>query len=745
MQSALDHRLSDPAQRQRLTDKVLDRAIELRNSLIASTYGQRREQAEKELEGEFDFRLSSNPEEVQTIFDTENQSAQMIRSAWRFINARLAKDFFGSEPWLSAQPEGPLDGSIAAKIQKHSTWKLRQSNWKPSIKQSLGVALALGEVGIKTTYRVDIDHSERLEMILCRPAASSPTEGATSPTDETISPSIDDPAAESETITEPAETNEEQTETPAVEGSESTEPAPDNSDIPGFEPVLTVDGDYIYDTDQSAMAVDPATGQPTITFTKDPSIVFEPGMEWKEHLIEEQVRTYSNVDARPIYWRDLAFPENAENLEEAADRDVVAHTYQASASELLARFDPDGTNVKVQELIRKASYPDNGDSAEATKPKEANQEAGVPFDPEIVSIKVVEAYTKRDVMGNGRQSRVFMVILEQCRELLWIDYVANISPRAQWPITLAPINRVPGRAYGRGLFQIYEMAADILDRCISAIVARNKKNSNPTTIFNGHLTKEGADGEDTDLEFNPSKTYSCKDETVKASDILTYVGMPDLDERTWELVQFFMQLIQVESGVTSASQGDVSSLPSNSTATGVNSMLESSSVLHFHLLEEFRESIEPALQYAIELIYFRQDADETYEYMEGEGADEIMALSDAMAIRKMPINVRLLFQRTKRMEMRQAALDAIPQVQAFFAQLAQDPNAAKRMRPLYVQALRSMEIDNVDDILPTEDEIDQMIAAQQAALAGAQPPPPQGELGQPTIVPGPGQPVEAAA
>lgn len=703
MNSALDYRLSDPAKRKNLTDQVLNRLKDLRTALDGSEYCERRMQAEKQLEGIFDFRLSDNPEEVQTIYDTENVSAGLVRSAWRFIYARLGKDFFGSEPWLSAQPEGPLDGSIAAKIQKHSTWKLRQSNWKPNVKQGLGVALALGEVAIMTTYRVDIDYSERLEMILCRPGqpaeSAPPVEGA-------------EPLPEAEA---PAELTA-QEEPPTDVEAPATEPA-----TPKYEPVITADGDYIYDTDESDEFQEEIEGgatAPVVRFRKDPDIAFEEGMEWKEHLIEEQVRTYANVDARPIYWKDLTYPITAASLEEAAEKDVVGYTYGATPGELLARFDPDGTNLRVQELIRKASQPATNDStSEADKPKEANKELDVPCDPEFgTKIKVTEAYTKRDVMGNGRQSRVFMVILEETRELLWIDYVANISPRAQWPITMAPINRVQGRAYGRGVFEIYEMAADILDRCVSAIVARNKQNSNPTKIFNPHLTKEGADGEDIDLEFNPGKTYTAKDASVKASDILQFIEMPDLDSRTWQLVEFFMKLIQVESGVTNASQGDLSSLPSNNTATGVNSMLESSSVLHFALLEEFREALEPALQYAIELIYFRQDQDETYEYMEGD-AVEIMNLADAMQIRKLPINVRLLFQRAKRMELRQAAMDAIPQVREFYELLAVNPMAAKRMRPLYVQALRSMEIDNIDEIVPTPDEIDQMmLMAQQPAL-----------------------------
>lgn len=46
--------------------------------------------------------------------------------------------------------------------------------------------------------------------------------------------------------------------------------------------------------------------------------------------------------------------------------------------------------------------------------------------------------------------------------------------------------------------------------------------------------------------------------------------------------------------------------------------------------------------------------------------------------------------------------------------LSTDPEAAKRMRPLYVELLKTFEVPNIDEILMTADEIDQLIASQQA-------------------------------
>src|SRR5687768_12703774 len=108
MKSALEHRLGEEGWT-KLQDHCGRRVDALKQAREQSAYYAKREKAEREMEGDFRHRLSSEPDEVQTIFDLENSSAQMIRSVHRFLHARISKDFFGSEPWLSIQPEGPLD------------------------------------------------------------------------------------------------------------------------------------------------------------------------------------------------------------------------------------------------------------------------------------------------------------------------------------------------------------------------------------------------------------------------------------------------------------------------------------------------------------------------------------------------------------------------------------------------------------------------------------------------------------
>lgn len=147
-------------------------------------------------------------------------------------------------------------------------------------------------------------------------------------------------------------------------------------------------------------------------------------------------------------------------------------------------------------------------------------------------------------------------------------------------------------------------------------------------------------------------------------------------------------------------------------------MLESSSVLHQFVLETLRDSSTPQLKYAIELIYFRMDEDEVFEYLEGQ-ATALMSLSDAAKLRELPMHVQILLTRAKNQAAKEAAFAALPHGTAFYQLLQAMPAAALKLRPLYVQAFKGLEIDNPDSFFPTAEEIEQQIQAQSQQKSSA--------------------------
>lgn len=585
------------------------------------------------------------------IFQKKNETLGIVRSVKRFVLARVCKDLFGSEPFFYAKPEGPADKALSLGIQRHASWKLDQAAYQEKIKRVIEQVLDVGFCPVKTTWSTREDVSEQLSIVLTKDK----------------------------------------------------------------KPVLTADGDYIYQEDETTggedamdaagLPVADANGQPMKTpmsFAKAPQIVMDGTHTWEEQLVQEKVRIYDGLCVDPCDRKDVFWDMNVASLDLSS---MVAHRYDCRWSDLRARYVP-LVNGKPAKGDEEADAMLNRLKTESATPKaEAgqsqiyeNETSGPEWDPVI---KTVEASFDYDCFGDGIVRRLHLVLLPESQECIYADYRANVAPRAAQNIHLIAINRPKNRAYGRGYYEIYEQMEDMCDELLNNVANRNEYNSKPKVAWSPHNTVEGK--AKPNLSFWDTETITPDSPQTRPEDIAHIFTLPDLDERTWQLMELFMQLIQLDSGVTNASQGDTTNLPSNTTATGINSMLESSSVLHQFVLEEIRDALSRQLAFAIGLIYMNQDQDETYEYLEGsEGAQGVMALKDAQQLRHLPINVSILLTRVKRQEQREAALAGIP-MGVEFGQLP--PADQIRMRDAYVQLFRALGFDDAEKFFKTTDEI----------------------------------------
>lgn len=712
---------------QRLVEAALNRFEQLKNDSERTAHYSNLSRYEKRADGDFSDRQSTHQDPkkpLRAIFLLKNNTLGIVRSVKRFLLAKITRDLFGSEPYIHIKPEGRADKDLALRMQKHAGWKLRLAKYREKIKRVLEQVLDVGYCPVKTTWDVQDDVSERLEMILTHRADGTP--------------------------------------------------------------VVTRDGDYIYfedevtevglggglgeevsgqwsevrsDSEEQMSEIDAPRSQRT-AFAKAPEVVMdEERYEWREHLIEEKVRIYNGLRIDPCDRKDVFWQFNVSDLN---DSDMVAHQFDSKLSALRRKYAPESFEAKdeagrmkeevngvlglvdrtrdhpagsLQETSRSTrfSFADGGSGselkggaandssevmrileglkngcntpkAEATQPRD-NEGAtnGPENDPTILTVEVSFDY---DCFEDGIVRRLHMVLLPDAKTCIYAEYRAALAPQAAKNIHLVAINRPKGRAYGRGLDEVYEAMSDLADELLNAIMRRNEYNSKPKVVWSPHNTIEGKNN--AKLNFWDTETVTPDNPQLQPKDIAYPIVLPDLDTRTWELMELFMQLIQLDSGVTNASQGDVSNLPSNSTATGINSMLESSSVLHQFILEEIRDGLTEQLTFAVGLIYLRQDEDETYEYLEGEpGADGVMALADARKLRHMPMNVEILLTRAKQQEQREAALAGIP-MGVQFGTL--QPADQFRMRDAFVQLFRALNFSNPEEFFPTPEELAMQVA-----------------------------------
>lgn len=236
------------------------------------------------------------------------------------------------------------------------------------------------------------------------------------------------------------------------------------------------------------------------------------------------------------------------------------------------------------------------------------------------------------------------------------------------------------RIYGRGFYEIYSYAQEFIERHLNYVAYKNRHHANPTRIVKRDLIKNIQDGDD--IPVSPDQTIEIE-KNADPKDAISFLEYPDLDERTWQLMQLMMQFVQLRSGVTSAAQGGVESLPQNSTATGIEAILNSGNVLSRRPIREIRRSLEKALFYALKLIYTNLDEKEAFTYLEGEDA-QLLSISKE-EIQNLDFNVRMTMTRLRERESRENAQAAL----AAFMQYLQVPEPEKEAaRPLFIELLK---------------------------------------------------------
>lgn len=708
MKSALASRLKDQ-EKVALTLYVTDRLRELRRQRDQQFLGPMTRWACM-MAGDFSYRLKQpgTPEELKTIFDKSNESALLIRSVWRFVVARMCKDLFGGKDWFEAKPPENVEegGGLAQKLQNHAECKLRECDWVARAREIVGTALGMGSAFIKTAWDEQSDYAEEIQTVLTDAFGNGLMGGDGkffTPDDELQEPAEDPNAMAAQMMANVGGEAEPDAGDPN-QGEETNEGAPDEPEMPG-------------DADAPMEGAEPpAPSGPMSVFAKDPTQEGPGGPSghtFAEKMVPKLTRLFARLNASPVHWRDVAYPPNAAAMSlDDPDCDFIAYSRMTTVEDLRSQFNPDGKNPEVEDVLLRVGQRSTSPQSEAAKPKlEQGETAATRSDVDNPGVKVTECYFRKRIVVGQPMSRVCLILIEDGNtsgELLWVDYLSAFSPRSQAPVHLIAVNKVPGRAYGQGMYQTYEIPGNIVDALINGVIVRNYEHCNPIkAVVKGAFTM-GADG--APLAVGPGRWWEIKMQGLSIRDAVQHMELPDLDERTWSIVEMFMQLMQTESGVTNAAQGDLSNLPSNGTATGVNSLLESSSVLHNFSLEELRTALRAPLAYGIALIYFHQDTDDPYTDNQGVQAG-VLTLDEAQALKQMALHVDITLTKAKKEEDKQAAMAAIPLAGQFYTLM---PPVQAKLLGLYVQGLSANGIDNAETYFPTRQEIEQTVQQQNA-------------------------------
>ena len=604
-----------------------------------NSYREIREVAEKQMREDFSWRLqkeSRHPDVAETIFERNNDTLNIVGAFRDFLSAQAKNDIFGGKPWFAVQPEGRSDAELSEKLQKHFAFKLKTNNLENTYLEAIDLAAGLGESFIKTTWRTETDTFERAVLAL------------------------------------------------HVNG----------------EPFVLPSGEYVYSTDEIVdERMQPAEEGAEFETPKTPRIYAAKAPDFDlpkngtfEMLYEEATTIIENgLEAKCLYYRDVAFDPTAPELD-------LVHTdffNQFTLGLQDAKGQYELTHEQYETL--RTTVEEGSDMVESGRPRGAvdeDVERDDYFDDQgraNLPIHLVEGYVRCDPFGDGKLRRIYIVFNPASETILFCDYLSNITPDGSLPVSIHRIYPVSGRLYGCGMFERYGYLQEYSDDLFNQISWRNRCHSNPIIAYDPHSLEE--EEEDAKFIFEPGKTWKLK-EGAKLEDAIQIAQLPDMDARTMELLQMSIQFGQMRTGISSASQGEMSSLPQNNTATGVQAMMSRAATLLKEPIDCLKKSLTCDLRYAIKLTYARFDQKEAFVHGEGE-AQELIALTPE-DIANLEMDVRLLMtqaQNTEKLENSQVAIQLLMQ----YTQLPEHEKAAGR--DLFLQALKALNFDNADTII----------------------------------------------
>lgn len=579
------------------------------------------------------------------IFQSSNLAVPLSRRICRQMIARAKNSFFGSDPWFSVSP-APVpehdmqpDAARAEKIQDFTRFKLAEANSKEGLGHSIERALILGECAVKTAYVVR-DQIFNVEAEVLH--------------------SVDGQPIRSER-----------------------------------------DGNFFTQDDFAAQTADEYGNT---VFARDGITQVPLAPIWQKIPLDRRQVLFEGAKSEVIYFKDFICPITAKNVQEA---DIIAHLYDKPVMafvDLVVKrgLVGDDTNERLNAAQKMLSLVKALDSNSA-QPKAAVNQQNRPNDqfastPNVETggpvAEFVEFYLWYDANGDGVAENIMLICDRNSRKPVFYDHVANVTTDGLRPIEIVRINPVEGRWYGLGIMELFDSYQTITDLLVNRWNFSQSR-SGRVDLWTPTNTLEG--DRDPNLRMNWGGTYT-KKAGMKAEDVLETIYLNDIKfEQVHMMIQFFMQLAYNESGVSSANDDQAAGMQSAKLATGILEVQKNGDELFQPVVDDLRGPLSRVLNREINVTLANINADEVYEYLEGEtlGIDRITPDE----VRGLRYKAKIELTTMKNNQQLQMSAQAAALVEKFYALM---PEVQIRVVTFYRRQLRVLdpETDPVQVIVP---------------------------------------------
>jgi hypothetical protein len=442
-------------------------------------------------------------------------------------------------------------------------------------------------------------------------------------------------------------------------------------------------------------------------------------MEFRDVTVKDSVTHYDNAESVLIPFEDFLADVTAASLD---DLDFKGHQYSIPMHELLDLVRQDMEQAEeigeesgwvLDHLFQVKNSAGDTPSQEGTGTDSAQKTAPLFRLGESASnfwsrmgggmdnnsqnpyrrLQLVECYMRWDADGDGWPEDIIVIWDRKLKLVLWCDWLVNHFEDCKDPFTAHAFIRIPGRWRGMGVYEYLDEEITYIDKVFSRMNWRTAMSANPMTwqVDQNFVVppKQWGPGERVKLQQN-----------AVASQSLGFWVMPQQEEMEWKFFQFFLQLVQLCTGMTNASQGDASSLPSSATATGVATIVEEGNKLYRMFIRRLKLSLEDEVGGLVRLIQQNVKKERVFRYR--KGLEYVIARMSPEKIREMKFDVRVVLSKMSSLRRVADTKSAIDVVNSF---MALQPEMMIRLRPMFVQLLVSHNIVDAEDILPSDEEL----------------------------------------
>ncbi len=487
---------------------------------------------------------------------------------------------------------------------------------------------------------------------------------------------------------------------------------------PDGQPVVGTDNDYIIQGEDEFIeqqapvidpatqqpAVDPATGQPLLQPTgqlvlKRDGTTPHPGAEnYQQQIIWRRTIVEEGPQAEILLPSDFLYPLNCKNLELA---DATVHHYDEPLITLVHRLltlddvAPDQVMEYVSNLTHRLLTVATPEAQAATNKGRAD--LNEPLDslgqdkrePQVNWSRFCLWY---DALNTGNQGNILLIMTRDGTVPLFYDYIENITPDKRRPYRLPTINKIPGRAHGQGLAELFEplqTAIDLLFNRWQFSMSRSGK----IIAWQPENTTEGE--ADPDLELNGGETLHLKPgktlaETVQQVDIYDTKGQP-----LREMIEFLMQIAMNMSGVSNVNDTRIAGLDSSKLKYGIQNMEKTGEELTDKMVNDLRTGIRDILKSLMLLAAANLQSEKTFRFFDGDlGA---LATIKPNEVKNLTLDVDLQLTKYRGEQELQQNSQAANAATNYYAQ----PNVEvqSRLAPLFRQILKANGIKNADQVI----------------------------------------------